>query len=195
MQTIELKASRRDNLGKTATKQLRSEGRLPCVIYGGKETIHASALLKDFNKLVYTPKVHLVNLNVDGKKYNVVIQDIQYHPVSDDAIHVDFLQVFDDKPITMEIPVKLKGLAAGVKAGGKLSLEKRKLKVKGLAKDMPDTLEVDITNLGLGKGIQVGQLNFDNLELLNNKNQVVVSVKLTRGARAAGQTGEEEGEE
>jgi large subunit ribosomal protein L25 len=192
MRTIELKAAKRDNLGKTATKQLRKEGNVPCVIYGGKETIHATALLKEFNKLVFTPSVHLVKLNIDGTVYDCVIQDIQYHPVSDDAIHVDFLQIFEDKPITMEVPVKLKGLAVGVKAGGKLTLEKRKLKVKGLPKDMPDILDLDITKLELGKGIKVGNLNYENLELLNNKNQVVASVKLTRAARAAGQT--EEGE-
>ncbi|MGQ1888921.1 50S ribosomal protein L25/general stress protein Ctc [Thermophagus sp. OGC60D27] len=191
MQTIELKATKREDLGKTATRKLRKEGRVPCVIYGGKETIHVSALLKDFNKLIFTPKVHLVNLDVEGEKYDAIIQDVQFHPVSDNAIHVDFLQVFQDKPITIEIPVKLKGLAVGVKAGGKLTLEKRKLKVKALTKDIPDMLEIDVTNLGLGKSIQVGQLNFENIELLNTSNQVVASVKLTRAARAAGQTAEE----
>ncbi len=191
MKTIELKATKRDNLGKTATKQLRKEGKVPCVLYGGEETIHAATLLKDFNKLIYTPDVHLVKLDVDGTVHNAVIQDVQFHPVSDDALHVDFLQIFEDKPVVIEIPVKVKGLAAGVKAGGKLTIEQRKLKVKGLAKDLPAQLEIDITNLGLGKGIQVGHLSFDNLELLNNKNQVVVSVKLTRAARAAGQTAEE----
>ncbi|WP_462317323.1 50S ribosomal protein L25/general stress protein Ctc [Marinilabilia sp.] len=191
MQTIELKAAKRENLGKTATKQLRNEGQVPCVLYGGEETLHVSAPLKDFNKLIYTPSVHIVKLNVNGKVYDAIIQDVQFHPVSDDAIHVDFLQVFEDKPVTIEIPVKLNGLAAGVKAGGKLNLEKRKLKVKALAKDLPDVLDIDITKLGLGKGIQVGHLSYDNLELLNNKNQVVVSVKLTRAARAAGQTAEE----
>lgn len=193
MRTIELKVTKRDNLGKTATKQLRKEEKVPCVIYGGKETIHAAAFLKEFNKLVFTPAVHLIKLNVDGTVYDCVIQDIQYHPVTDDAIHVDFLQTFEDKPITMDVPVKLNGLAAGVKAGGKLTLEQRKLKVKGLPKDMPDILDLDISALGLGKGIKVGELEYDNLELLNNKNQVVASVKLTRAARAAGQT--ETGEE
>ena len=188
MQTIELKATKRENLGKTATKNLRNEGRVPCVLYGGDETIHVSALLKDFEKLVYTPNVHLVKMDVDGTVYNSIIQDIQYHPVTDEALHVDFLQVFDDKPVLVEVPVKLKGLAAGVKAGGKLNLEKRKLKVRAMAKDIPDFLEIDITNLGLGKGIKVGHLEYENLEILNNKNQVVVSVKLTRAARAAGQT-------
>ncbi len=172
MQTIELKVTKRTKLGKTATKQLRKAGDVPVVLYGGEETMHLSAPLKEFNKLIYTPEVHLVKLNIEGKVTDAIIQDIQFHPVSDDAVHVDFLQVFEDKPITIDIPVKLKGLAAGVKAGGKLNLEKRKLKVKGLSKDLPDFLEVDITNLGLGKGTQVGHLQFDNLELLNNKNQV-----------------------
>jgi large subunit ribosomal protein L25 len=192
MKTIELKAAKRESFGKTATKQIRKEGNVPCVLYGGKETIHATALLKEFNKLIYTPDVHLVKLNIDGTSHDAIIQDVQFHPVTDDAIHIDFFQLFEDKPVTIEIPVKVKGLAAGVKAGGKLTIEKRKLKVKGLAKDLPTQLEIDITDLGLGKGIQVGHLNFKNLELLNNKNQVVVSVKLTRAARAAGTTGEEE---
>ncbi len=190
MRTIELKATKRADLGKSATKKIRKEGNVPCVIYGGDKTIHVSAPLKEFNKLVYTPYVHLVKLNVDGTVYESVIQDIQYHPVSDEAIHVDFLQTFEDKKIVMDIPVNLTGLAAGVKAGGKLTLEKRKLKVKGLPKDMPDKLDLDVTNLGLGNGIKVGELSYDNLELLNNKSQVVASVKLTRAARAAGQTEE-----
>ena len=188
MRTIELKATKRADLGKTATKQLRKKGKVPFVLYGGEETIHASTELKEFNKLVYTPFVHLIKLDIDGKVYDTVIQDIQYHPVNDNAIHVDFLQTIEDKPIVMEIPVKLKGLAAGVKAGGKLTLEQRKLKIKGLPKDMPDKLDVDITSLGLGKGIKVGELSFDKLEILNSKSQVVASVKLTRAARAAGQT-------
>ena len=188
MQTIELKATKRESLGKTATKNLRNEGGVPCVLYGGDETIHVSASLKEFEKLVYTPNVHLIKMDVDGTVYESIIQDIQYHPVTDDALHADFLQVFEDKPVVVEVPVKLKGLAAGVKAGGKLNLEKRKLKVKAMTKNIPDFLEIDITNLGLGKGIKVGHLEYDNLEILNNKNQVVVSVKLTRAARAAGQT-------
>ncbi len=185
MQTIELKAAKRENLGKSASKQLRSQEKVPCILYGGKEVQHFSVIEKEFNKLIFTPESQLVNLDLDGKTFKAIVQDVQFHPVSDRTIHVDFLQVFDEKPITIEIPVKVKGLAAGVKAGGKLTIESRKLKVKALAKNLPDSLEIDVTKLELGKSIQVGHLSFDNLELLNNKNQVVVAVKLTRAARAA----------
>lgn len=189
MQKIEIKAVKRENLGKTATKQLRKNEEVPCVVYGGKEVVHFNVSENEFRKLLYTPNVYLVNLNVSGTKYDAIIKDLQFHPVTDKLLHVDFFQISEDKPITIEIPVKLEGLAEGVKAGGKLQLEQRKLRVKGLAKNVPDELMINISNLGLGKSIQVGQLDFPNLELLNAKNSVVVSVKLTRAARAAQQKG------
>ena len=188
MQTIELSAKKRAELGKSSTKQLRKNEEVPCVLYGGKEVTHFAAPANSFRKLIFTPNVYIVSLDIDGKKSNAIIQDIQYHPVSDEILHVDFLQVSDDKPIVIEIPVKLNGFAEGVKAGGKLTLERRKLKVKGLAKNLPDTLDINIDNLGLGKTIQISDLNFDNLELLNAKNAVVVAVRLTRAARAAQQS-------
>jgi len=189
MQSIEILASKREALGKTATKSLRVNGNVPSVLYGGKETVHFYASEKELNKIVFTPNVYIVKLKVDKAEYNAVIQDIQFHPVTDRILHADFLQVFDDKPVTIEIPVKLEGLAEGVKAGGKLQLEQRKLTVKGLSKHLPDELTINISNLGLGKSIQVGTLSYPELELLNAKNSVVVSVKLTRAARAAGQKG------
>ena len=167
--------------------ELRKSEQIPCVIYGGKEVVHFQSADKEFRKLVYSPNVYLVTINVDGSKYDAVIKDLQFHPVSDKIMHADFLQISEDKPITIEIPVKLEGLAEGVKAGGKLQLEQRKLRVKGLAKNIPDELVVNINNLGLGRGIQIGHLSYPNLELLNAKNSVVVSVKLTRAARAAAQ--------
>lgn len=185
MQKIELKGSSRTNMGKSATKQLRNDEMVPCVLYGTSGNIHFSAALKDFSKLVYTPNVYLVDLNIDGKIYSAIMQDLQVHPVSDVIQHVDFLSISNDKAITMEIPVTLSGLAEGVKAGGKLQLELRKLRVKALPKDMPDNLEIKIDNLGLGKTIQVKELSYDNIEILNAKNAVVVAVKLTRAARAA----------
>ena len=187
MQTIEVKAERRNNLGKSATKELRNSGKVPSVLYGGQEIIHFYAEQNEFNKLLFTPNVYLIDLNIDGKTFKAIIKDLQFHPVTDEVIHVDFLEIFENKPITIEIPVKLNGLAEGVKSGGKLTLEQRKLRVKGLMKDIPDQLEIDITNLGLGKSIQVGQLSYPNLELMNAKNSVVTSVKLTRAARAAAQ--------
>ncbi len=187
MKTIEIKGTKRTDLGKKATKQLRSEGQVPCVIYGGEENIHFSAPEKEFKSIIYTPSVYIINVNVDGTSYPCILQDTQFHPVADQMLHADFLQIKEDKPVNIEIPVELKGLAEGVKAGGKLQLEKRKLKVRGLAKDLPDTLKIDITELGLGKTIQVGALSYDNIELTTAKNAVVVAVKLTRAARAAAQ--------
>lgn len=187
MQTIELKVAKRTEVGKTSSKQLRKDEMVPCVLYGGKENIHFSAPAKEFNKLVYTPNVYLVDLNIDGKKVNAIMKDIQFHPVSDKIVHMDFLEIDMNKEVTMEIPVVLSGFAEGVKAGGKLLLEMRKLRVKGLAKNLPDTLNIAIDNLGLGKTIQVKDLSFDKLEVLNAKNAVVVSVRLTRAARAAQQ--------
>ncbi|WP_026474692.1 50S ribosomal protein L25/general stress protein Ctc [Alkaliflexus imshenetskii] len=187
MQNIEIKAAKRENLGKTATKELRNNGDVPSVLYGGDEVVHFFASERELNKLIFTPEVYIVKLNVDGKIYDAVIKDLQFHPVSDRLLHADFLQISEDKPVIIEIPVKMEGLAEGVKAGGKLQLEQRKLRVKAFAKDLPNELTVNISNLGLGKSIQVGSLSYPNLELLNAKNSVVVSVKLTRAARAAAQ--------
>ncbi|MGV8827581.1 MAG: 50S ribosomal protein L25/general stress protein Ctc [Breznakibacter sp.] len=187
MQTIELNGVNRVGTGKKVAKLLRQEELVPCVLYGAGEVVHFSAHVNEFRYLVYSPNVYIVNLNIDGKTVQAILKDIQYHPVSDAILHVDFLQISMDKVTVMEIPVTLSGLAEGVKAGGKLQLEIRKLKVKALPKDMPDTLNIDITNLGLGKGIKVGELSYDNVEILNAKNAVVVAVKLTRAARAAAQ--------
>jgi large subunit ribosomal protein L25 len=185
MQTIELKGSVRQDVGKKSTKQLRSSEMVPCVVYGGKEPIHFAAHANEFKSLVYSPGVYLVDLNLDGKKYGAIMQDIQFHPVGDHILHVDFLAIEPSKPIVMEVPVKLVGFAEGVKEGGKLVLEMRKLRVKGLPTNMPDSLEINIDKIGLGKTIQVKELSFENLEVLNAKNAVVVGVRLTRAARAA----------
>lgn len=191
MQTIEIKVLKRENTGKTATNELRSNGHVPGVIYGGKEVVHFHAHEGEFRKLIYTPNVYLVSLNVDGTKFSCIIKDLQFHPVSDHLLHIDFLEVADDKPIIVELPVKLKGRAAGVKAGGKLHLEQRKLKVKGLINNLPDELLIDISHLAIGKSVQVGSLSFPDLELLNSKNLVVAAVRLTRAARAASEVDEE----
>jgi len=187
MQTIEINGTVRADLGKKATKALRAEGKVPCVIYGGEENIHFTASEAEFRKIIYTPNVYIININVDGKAYPTILQDSQFHPVKEQLLHADFLLVKEDKPVVIEVPVKLNGFAEGVRAGGKLQLEKRKLKVRALAKDLPDTLDINIDNIGLGKTVQVGELSFDNVELLNAKNAVVVAVRLTRAARAAAQ--------
>lgn len=190
MKKIELKGSKRQEIGKKVTKALRLEGKVPGVLYGGKEVKHFVIDEKLLKPLIYTPNVYIISLSIDGEKQEAILQDIQYHPVSDRILHIDFLQISDDSPIIIEIPVVLSGLAEGVKAGGRLSLEQRKLRVKALPANLPDTLNIKVDHLKLGDTVKVGSLSFDNLTLLNAKNSVVAAVKLTRAARAA-QTGEE----
>jgi len=183
MKTFELKGSKREITGKKATKADRKESLVPCVLYGGKEVVHFTVSKDSVRKLIYTPEVFTVSLSIGRKKYTAILKDMQFHPVSEALLHADFLQIFDDKPVVMEIPIQLEGLAQGVKDGGKLSTNMRKLKVKGLYKNFPEKLIINIENLGLGKTIQVGDLNFDNLELMNVKDSVIAAVQLTRAAR------------
>jgi large subunit ribosomal protein L25 len=186
MKTFELKGEARDVVGKKATKAFRKEDKIPAVIYGGEKAekaIHFSVTNSDVRKLIYTPEIFLVDLTIGKDNYKAILKDIQVHPVTDAILHLDFLHVFEDKPITIDVPVILDGLAEGVKAGGKLSLDLRKLKVKALYNKVPEKVHVDVTNLALGKSIQVGDLHFDGLELLNAKNGVVCRVQLTRAAR------------
>lgn len=185
MKTFELKGESRNDIGKKATKAFRNENKIPAVIYGGddKKAIHFTVTNSDVRKLIYTPEIFLVDLTIDNTNYKAILKDIQFHPVTDAVLHLDFLHVFEGKPIVIDVPVVLDGLAEGVKAGGKLSLDLRKLKVKALYNNVPEKLHIDVTNLALGKSVQVGELSFDNLELLNAKNAVVCRVQLTRAAR------------
>ena len=164
MQVFELQGELRTDLGKKATNLLRAEGKVPCVLYGGK-------------------------VNVAGQSYEAVMREIQFHPVSDRVLHMDFYQISEDKPVIMEVPVKLQGFAEGVQAGGKLSLVVRKLKVKAIPANLPGEIVLDVTNLGLGKSIKVKDLSFENFEIVNAKEVVVAQIKLTRAARAAAQEG------
>ena len=189
MKTFELTGSKREGVGKKAAKAYRKESLVPCVLYGGEEVVHFAVTKENIRKLVYTPEIHIVDLLIEGKKCKAILKDMQFHPVSDALLHADFQQIFEDKPVVIEIPVVLEGLAEGVKAGGKLSLEIRKLKVKGLYPNFPEKLTINVENLGLGKTIQVGNLNFDNLEVLNAKESVVAAVKLTRAARGLASKG------
>ncbi len=185
MKKIELKGSNRQDIGKKATKALRLEGNVPGVLYGGKEVKHFVIEEKLLKPLIFTPNIYIINLSIDGVKQEAILQDIQYHPVSDRILHIDLLQISNDSPIIIELPVVLSGLAEGVKAGGRLSLEQRKLRVKALPANLPDTLNIKVDHLKLGDTVKVGSLSFDNLTLLNAKNSVVAAVKLTRAARAA----------
>ncbi len=188
MKTFELKGEVRTDLGKKASKAQRGSDAVPCVLYGGKENVHFTATNSDLRKLVYSPDVFVVELNVNGAKCNAIMKALQFHPVTDKVLHIDFLELNETKPVVVEIPVKLEGLAEGVKAGGKLSLEMRKLKVKGLYPQIPERIVIDVTALGLGKTIQVGAVEVENLEIMNAKNAVVCQVKLTRAARGAAAT-------
>ena len=193
MKTVTIKGNVRENVGKVNTKMLRKNNNIPCVLYGAGETLHFAAHENEMRKLVYTNHVFLVNLEIDGKTYLAYQKDIQFHPVTDKILHMDFYQITEGKPIVVKVPVVLHGLAVGVKEGGKLALEHRRLSVKALSKDLPDQLDIDITNLSLGKTIKVGDLDFENLQLIDPKNWVVASVRLTRVARgmAAGEDEEE----
>ncbi len=185
MKKIELKGTNRQDIGKKVTKALRLEGNVPGVLYGGKEVKHFVIEEKLLKPLIFTPNVYIISLSIDGTKQEAILQDIQYHPVSDRILHIDLLEISEDKPIIIELPVVLTGLAEGVKAGGRLSLEQRKLRVKALPTNLPDTLNIKVDHLKLGDTVKVGSLSFDNLTLLNAKNSVIAAVKLTRAARAA----------
>lgn len=179
----ERKIAERSSEQSRALKAIRKEGGVPCVLYGGEEVVHFTVKNEMLRNLVYTPDIFIINLTVDKKKVTAIMKDIQFHPVKDTILHVDFLEVNDKNPIVIEVPVQLEGLAEGVKAGGKLTLQMRKLKVKALYKNIPEKLVVNVSHLGLGKTVQVGELSYDGLELLNAKDAVVCVVKLTRAAR------------
>lgn len=200
MKRTELKAVKRVDLGKKSTKASRRNGMVPSVLYGGEENVHFDVNRIDFEKLIYTTDIFLITIDVEGKKYQAIIKDMQFHPVSDKVLHIDFLEVFEDKPVSIAVPVKTTGLAKGVKAGGRLTLQQRKLLVKGLVKDIPNELVIDVSNLKLSQSILVEELEFEGLELLNAKRSVVVTVKTSRLARAGADEDEgaaegEEGEE
>jgi large subunit ribosomal protein L25 len=188
MKSITIKGSERESVGKVSTKALRNAGAVPCVLYGGNQAVHFSAEAAAFKNLVYTPNAHTVVIELGkGKSFNAILQDIQVHPVSDKILHIDFFQLFDDKEITMEVPVKIVGTSKGVLAGGVLRLNTRKLKVKALPKDLPDFVEADITPLEMGNKLYVTKLVSDNYKLLHPDNTVVAQVRISRAAMKAAQ--------
>lgn len=187
MKVFELKGEFRNDLGKKSTKALRADGKVPCVLYGGEKNIHFAVVEKDLQKLIYTPVVYIVKIMIDGNEYEAIMREIQFHPVSDHILHIDFYQINESKPVVVEIPVKLEGFAEGVQAGGKLALVVRKLRVKALPANLPGEIVLDVTRLGLGKSIKVKDLSFDNFEIVNAKEVVIAQIKLTRAARAAAQ--------
>ena len=192
MKSITIKGSKRESVGKVATKALRNAGMVPCVIYGGEKPVHFSAEEKAFKKLVYTPDVFTASLDVDGQKTTAILQDIQFHPVSDRILHVDFYQLFDDKEVTMNIPVKLTGTSPGVLNGGSLRFTNRKLKIKALPANLPDYVTADISGLKIGSKLLVTSLFNDEYTFMHPDNTVVVQVRTSRNATAEA---EEEAEE
>lgn len=213
MEVFKLSAAPRVELGKKATKALRAEGKIPVVLNGGEVIeLPYKGTLKDgekiveigngkglittdltvtndaVRKLIYTPDIYAIELDINGEKRMAVLKDIQFHPVKDNILHLDLLEVNDKKPVTIEVPVKLDGHAEGVKAGGKLTLSMKKLRVKAVYTNIPERLVINVDNLGLGKSLAVGDLHFEGLELVNAKNAVVCAVQLTRAAHGAAAT-------
>ncbi|HJA89013.1 MAG TPA: 50S ribosomal protein L25/general stress protein Ctc [Candidatus Parabacteroides intestinavium] len=170
---------------KRALKAMRKNSEIPAVLYGGENVVHFTVSANAVRNLVYTPEIYVVELTIDGVKRMAIMKELQFHPVSDALLHLDFLEVFPEKPIVMEVPVVLEGHAEGVKAGGKLQLQMRKLKVKAVYSEIPEKLVINVDNLGLGKTMQVGDIHFEGLEIMNAKNAVVCAVQLTRAARGA----------
>ena len=198
MKEIAIKGQKREATGKKASKLMRKEGLVPCNLYGEKrndkglpEALAFSVSLREIRKAVYTPDVYVVNLTVDGEPHKAIIKELQFHPTTDSLIHADFYEVTENKPITVGIPVKLNGLAQGVRDGGKLNLSIRKIDVTAPYKQIPEVLNIDVTNLQLGKAIKVGELSFEGLEIATPAQVIVCSVKATRASRAAAAAADE----
>ena len=191
MKEINVTGQKRENLGKKASKALRKEGLVPCNIYGlaekdGKPAAMSFAIaMTELRKIIYTPHIYVINLVIDGESHTAILKEIQFHPVTDAVLHVDFLEVNDQKPITIGIPVKLTGLAQGVRDGGRMNLSIRKINVTAPYQQIPEHLEIDVTALKIGKSIKVGELSFEGLEIATGKEVIVCSIKMTRAAMSA----------
>ena len=193
MKSFELKGNLREALGKKDSAKLRAEKKVPCVLYGVDEPVHFYTESADLAKLIYTPNVYIVDLTIYGKKSQAIMKDIQFDPVSDEVTHIDFLKISDSKPVKIEVPVNVKGFAKGIRAGGKLQIEVRRLKLLALPKYLPDTIEIDVTELDLGQSLRVSDIHLDNVTILNGKSIPVVRIMVTRAARAAAQAAETSG--
>ncbi|MCY4560756.1 MAG: 50S ribosomal protein L25/general stress protein Ctc [Flavobacteriaceae bacterium] len=197
MQSLTINATKRDNVGKSPTKAIRKAKKVPCVLYGGEKPIHFSAPEIDFKELVYTHKTYTVNLVINKEQtYKAILQDIQFHPVTDAILHLDFLQLFDEKEVIIEIPIKIKGVPVGVlNQGGVLRVNRRKVSVKALPKNLPDFLECNVSKLHIGNKFYVTELKSPDFEILESENVVIAQVRTSRTAiKASGDTGDEEKE-
>ncbi len=198
MKSITIQGTKRESVGKKSTKALRDAELVPCVVYGGAEPLSFSTEEKSFKNLVYTPEAHTVSIEVDGQTIPAVLQDIQFHPITDKILHVDFYQLSDDKPVIMEVPVRITGRAKGVVSGGVLRQSFRKLKVKAVPANLPDEIVVDVTPLKIGNKLYVGTLKTEGFTFMHPDNAVVVAVKMSRNAikgAAAAMDDDEEGVE
>lgn len=206
MKSLKITGQKRESLGKKDAKKLRDQGLVPGVLYGKDEVTHLAVPFSDLRPFVYTPDVFLIDLEIDGKVVKAMIQDVQWHPVEEQIQHIDFLKIEDGKSVKIGIPVNFNGTAKGIKAGGKLKVNMRKLRVKALAENLPDAIEIDITELEIGDSIKVGELQRENLVFLDNKSNLIIGMVSTRVAQSAmllpedleeeeGAEGEGEGEE
>ena len=180
MKTISMSGSLRENVGKRDAKMNRRHGKIPCVIYGGEKQVHFTVDEKAFSKLIFTPEVYIVKLTIDGSLCDAILQDVQYHPVSDKVLHVDFLELAPGKPVIISIPIKIKGVSPGILEGGKLIKKKRKLRVQALLEFLPDFIELDISKLNIDDAIKIKDLDFENLTLLDSPLDMVIAVQVTR---------------
>ena len=198
MKEINVTGQKRSETGKKASKLMRKEGLVPCNLYGEAKDENGLPVAMSFavpmtelRKVVYTPHIYVVNLNIDGQHHTAIMKELQFHPVTDALLHIDFYEVNEEKPITIGVPVKLNGLAQGVRDGGRLALIVRKVNVTAMYQNIPETLDIDVTNLNIGKSIKVGDLNFEGLEMATSKEVVVCTIKATRKSNAAAQAAEE----
>lgn len=180
MRTVSLSGSLRGSVGKKDAKKHRREGNIPCVMYGGKEQVHFVTSEKSLAKILNTPVVSLIKLNVGEKEYEAIFQDVQYHPVTDHILHVDFLEIQLDKPVTIGVPFKLIGVPEGVLKGGRLSKKMRKLKVKALSKDLPEHIDINVASLEIGQSVKISDLTLDKVTFLDSPNNVIVGVHVAR---------------
>jgi large subunit ribosomal protein L25 len=186
MKTIDLVGYHRSDIGGSSPKRLRAESLVPCVLYGGKgENVHFSVPMILFRELVYTPEATFVNMDIEGTEYKCILKDIQYHPVSEVILHADFLRLYDDQVVKMEIPVHFIGTSPGLQKGGKLSIKSRKLKVQALPKDMPDSIAVALDGLELGQSVKVSSIKSEGFTILNNPSVTVGSITIPRSLRSA----------
>lgn len=191
MKALKLSGTPRESVGKKDAKKLRREGNVPCVLYGGEKQIQFSVPEKDFKPLIFSPNTFLVELTVDGVLYHCILQDVQYHPVKDNILHVDFLQIFEDKPVSISVPLRYTGTSKGVLKGGRLFRKYRKLTISALPEHLPDEIVVDITNLGINDSVKISGLKRENITFLDPPQSVAVAIKTARGAAE----GEEEGDD